>query len=302
MPTILGANTLSSGYDVANSVRFNNDDSAQLHKTPGGAGNQDAWTLSMWIKRSSVAQSGSQSLYGVYADGNNQETLAFDSGGNVYRLYWQFYQSGSVVGQLTTTRLFRDTSAWYHLVYSVDSTAGSNRTKIYINGDLISNNINLLELMTLNDLSTNNKIKTILPNWIDVNTSVNVKKLKFKSFESSNLTSKISFNNNILQLDSLETDLLNGNLKGDFYITEPLAENLKLSSNFIVEKINIRKSFDTFDNYGQTFIKKENLVLVTTEKDFFRLNKSQRKNIKFLKIKLEIKDKKNLEKILISKL
>ncbi len=36
MPTILGANTLSSGYDVANSVRFNNDDSAQLHKTRGG--------------------------------------------------------------------------------------------------------------------------------------------------------------------------------------------------------------------------------------------------------------------------
>ena len=48
--------------------------------------------------------------------------------------------------------------------------------------------------------------------------------------------------------------------------------------------------------------KKENLILVTTEKDFFRLNKAQRKNIKFLKIKLEIKNKKNLKKILISKL
>ena len=48
--------------------------------------------------------------------------------------------------------------------------------------------------------------------------------------------------------------------------------------------------------------KKENLILITTEKDFFRLNKTQRKNIKFLKIKLEIKDKKNLKKILISKL
>ncbi len=47
--------------------------------------------------------------------------------------------------------------------------------------------------------------------------------------------------------------------------------------------------------------KKENLILVTTEKDFFRLNKTQRKNIKYLKIKLEIKDKKNLKKILISK-
>ena len=46
--------------------------------------------------------------------------------------------------------------------------------------------------------------------------------------------------------------------------------------------------------------KKEKLVLLTTEKDFLRLNKSQRKNIKFLKIKLKIKDKKNLKKILIS--
>ena len=84
--------------------------------------------------------------------------------------------------------------------------------------------------------------------------------MKFKSFESSNLTSKILFNNNILQLDALETDLLNGSLKGDFTITEPLAENIKLNSKFIVEKIDIRKSFDTFDNYGQTFIKKENLI------------------------------------------
>jgi tetraacyldisaccharide 4'-kinase len=48
--------------------------------------------------------------------------------------------------------------------------------------------------------------------------------------------------------------------------------------------------------------KKENLTLVTTEKDFYRLNKNQRKNIKFLKIKLEIDDKKKLKKILISKL
>jgi tetraacyldisaccharide 4'-kinase len=48
--------------------------------------------------------------------------------------------------------------------------------------------------------------------------------------------------------------------------------------------------------------KKENLTLITTEKDFLRLNRTQRKNIKFLQIKLEIKNKKNLKKILISKL
>jgi tetraacyldisaccharide 4'-kinase len=45
-----------------------------------------------------------------------------------------------------------------------------------------------------------------------------------------------------------------------------------------------------------------NLTLITTEKDFFRLNKAQRKNIKFLKIKLEIRNREKLKKILISKL
>ena len=48
--------------------------------------------------------------------------------------------------------------------------------------------------------------------------------------------------------------------------------------------------------------KKENFTIVTTEKDFFRLSKIERKHIKCLKIKLEIKDKKNFNKTLISKL
>ena len=48
--------------------------------------------------------------------------------------------------------------------------------------------------------------------------------------------------------------------------------------------------------------KKEKLTLITTEKDYFRLNKIERKNLKFLKIKLDIKDKKSFKKILMSKL
>mgnify|MGYP003112031252 CR=1 FL=1 len=105
--------------------------SAYLSRTPASASNRDLWTLSFWIKRSTLGTS--QSIYGVYADSNNQETLAFDSND---KLYWQLYQSGGVVGQLTTNRLFRDTSAWYHIVVAYDSansTAG-NRMRMYING------------------------------------------------------------------------------------------------------------------------------------------------------------------------
>ena len=76
-------------------------------------------------------------------------------------------------------------------------------------------------------------------------------------------------------------------------------------------KFNINKKIIFPDHHKLTNIdlkklkyeaKNENLILITTEKDFFRLNKTQRKNIKCLKIKLEIKDKKNFKKILISKI
>ena len=85
----------------------------------------------------------------------------------------------------------------------------------------------------------------------------------------------------------------------------------EFKQTLIKYKFNISKKIIYPDHHKLTNIdlkklkdtaKKENLTLITTEKDFFRLNKIQRKNIKFLKIKLEIKDKKKLKKILMSKI
>jgi hypothetical protein len=113
------------------SLRFNSGSSDYLTRTPSSASNKDLWSLSFWIKRSNLGSY--QSIYGVYADSNNQETLAFM---DTDQLYWQLYQSGGVVGQLTTNRLFRDTSAWYHIVVAYDSANGTagNRMRMYING------------------------------------------------------------------------------------------------------------------------------------------------------------------------
>ena len=115
---------------IANSCRFNNDSSDYLIRTPSGASNRDAWTLSLWIKRCNLGTY--QSIYGIYADANNQENFGFDDSD---RFFWQLYQSGSAVGQLTSNRVFRDTSAWYNIVAvydSLNSTAG-NRMRLYIN-------------------------------------------------------------------------------------------------------------------------------------------------------------------------
>ena len=106
-------------------------------------------------------------------------------------------------------------------------------------------------------------------------------------------------------------NLKNFDLKKKYLMFCGIGNPHEFEQTLIKYKFNISKKIIYPDHYKLTNTdlkqlideaKKENLVLVTTEKDFFRLNKSQRKNINFLKIKLEIKDKKNLEKILISKL
>ena len=48
--------------------------------------------------------------------------------------------------------------------------------------------------------------------------------------------------------------------------------------------------------------KRENLKIITTEKDYLRLNKRNRNNINFLKIDLNIKNLKNFSKFLFERL
>ena len=106
-------------------------------------------------------------------------------------------------------------------------------------------------------------------------------------------------------------NLKNFNLKKKYLMFCGIGNPHEFEQTLIKYKFNICEKIIYPDHHKLTKIelkklkdkaKNENFILITTEKDFFRLNKIERKNIKFLKINLEIKDKKNFEKILISKL
>ena len=131
MATILGANTLSTGYDVANSCRFNDDDSAYMHVTRGSAGNQRTFTISMWIKR--CALGASNYFFSVGPDANTNFVLYFDS--NDQLEIWE-YKSSAYQFRLKPKYKFRDVSAWYHLCVAIDTTqaTNTNRIKFYVNG------------------------------------------------------------------------------------------------------------------------------------------------------------------------
>ena len=101
------------------------------------------------------------------------------------------------------------------------------------------------------------------------------------------------------------------NLKKKYLMFCGIGNPHEFEKTLIKYKFNISKKiiFPDHHKFSNIDLKKlnynasrDNLTLITTEKDFFRLNKTQRKNIKFLKIKLEIKNREKLKKILISKL
>ena len=114
-----------------NSARFNPASSDYLNRSPSSAGNLTTWTLSMWVKRSILG--GEKPLFSCRPDGNNETFVGF--GGSDTLVYKQ-KTSGSTSGQIVTNRVFRDTSAWYNLVfvYEINNGTAGDRGRLYVNG------------------------------------------------------------------------------------------------------------------------------------------------------------------------
>jgi hypothetical protein len=130
LPGNVGSATAATGFDVANSCRFDGA-SSSMKITPGSNMNLLLITWSGWIKRSGLGTV--QSIFAADNAVNSTGTLYFDAND---KLNFQNVSGNADKGLKITTRVFRDPSAWMHLVWawdSANSTAG-DRIKIYVNG------------------------------------------------------------------------------------------------------------------------------------------------------------------------
>ena len=113
--------------------RFRQSASAYLSRTPSSSPtNAIKWTWSAWVKRGKLGSYGG--LFDAYSNSSNWSTLMFTDTDNLV-----FYNlvSGADAG-ITSNAVFRDPSAWYHIVFVYDSAqaTASNRVILYINGVL----------------------------------------------------------------------------------------------------------------------------------------------------------------------
>ena len=125
---------VSGSFQVSNSLRFRSSASAYLNRTPSVAGNRQTWTLSFWMKIGT-----NTSNVSLFSNLNSSAVsgFSFDFTPTTFNIY---DYTSAFVWQLTTTQVFRDPSAWYHVVFVADTTqaTASNRVKLYVNGSQVT--------------------------------------------------------------------------------------------------------------------------------------------------------------------
>jgi hypothetical protein len=118
---------------ISRSLRFNSADSAYLNRTPASAGNRKTWTWSGWVKRNTLSVD-QNALFSCAVNSSNTSALRFISSD---ALRFSTYAAATTQSQyIDTTAVFRDVSAWYHVVAIHDTTQATtaDRLKIYVNG------------------------------------------------------------------------------------------------------------------------------------------------------------------------
>jgi hypothetical protein len=116
-------------HEIGQSLRFEDGDNASLNRT-FSAGNRRTFTYSTWVKRGNL---GSLQVAGIGS--GDSWILRFAAND---KIACNFAKDTATNYFLDSTRVFRDVSAWYHLVIAVDTTqaTASNRIKFYVNGEL----------------------------------------------------------------------------------------------------------------------------------------------------------------------
>jgi hypothetical protein len=134
MSLIIPANTLASGgYEVDNSLRFDDGSSDYLDRTPSSAGNRKTFTFATWFKLGSIDTT--KYFISSYSASSDSGYTHFSVQNNN-----KLHFAGNTTDFRTSTQLLRDPSAWYHVVLAVDTTqaTASDRIKIYLNGSQIT--------------------------------------------------------------------------------------------------------------------------------------------------------------------
>ena len=126
-----GGNPSGPTFPVQRSVRLRSSATAYFNRTPASAGNRKTWTWSGWVKRGALGAQ--RNLFTGYVGSGTVDTSYFTI---TFNASDKLVLSGYSTIYRSSTPVYRDPSAWYHIVVAIDTTqaTAANRFKVYING------------------------------------------------------------------------------------------------------------------------------------------------------------------------
>ena len=125
---LAGSGAVAAAYEIEQSLMFDKTQGHGLRRTETSSGNRRTWTLSCWVKQATV----DNTAFMIWGQAQSHfSNLTMQS----QVLVWNEYNGGNPI-RLHTKRIFRDPSAWYHIVLRLDTTqsTASDRARIYVNG------------------------------------------------------------------------------------------------------------------------------------------------------------------------
>ena len=127
-----------------------------------------------------------------------------------------------------------------------------------INGKISTTYFNLNDFIPKENssFSSSNKAPSLPP--INGSLSIDIQKFIYQKLEMSNVKIKAYAENTRYKFDIEQAQTLGGSVQG-FLITEIKETDFEVNLNCIVNKINIQKMFEAFDNFGQESMGSQNV-------------------------------------------
>lgn len=150
-------------YEIDQSVRFNDNDSAYLEKTFSTSGNAKTFTISFWFKR--CRDDTAEYLFAGGTTVNDRFHMDINASGT---FQIEAKNSGSTVIKMEGGPRLRDLGAWYHFVLRVDTTqaTASDRVRLYVNGELLTFNSNTYPAQNTNlNWNVNDQVRIGRAGW-----------------------------------------------------------------------------------------------------------------------------------------
>jgi hypothetical protein len=108
--------------------------------------------------------------------------------------------------------------------------------------------------------ATSEKKAFNMPGDIILDVNFKIDSLRYKTFSSSKITGTLNYKPRLLTFKSFNMKSLNGTIAGNGFIVQNSSKSVIARGSFNITDIDVNKAFKSFRNFGQDFIKAENLT------------------------------------------